>query len=108
VDSTRHSGAHCPRSHEGRIYIRREAKNFLVRIGQSSDENAVNFFLDKRPNGVAFQNSTNEICFLEFTRAMDTWEGWEEKKDKAKNDRYNSRLVFINEVTIRSAKWTVS
>ena len=37
-----------------------------------------------------------KVCFLEsqFTRAMDTWEGWEEKKDKEKNDRYNSNLVF--------------
>ena len=38
---------------------------------------------------------------------MDTWEGWEEKKDKEKNDRYNSNLVFMNDVTLGSAKWTV-
>jgi hypothetical protein len=54
------------------------------------------------------QNSTNEVCVLEFMRAMDTWEGWEEKRDKEKNDRCNSSLVFINEVTIGSAKWTAS
>lgn len=39
---------------------------------------------------------------------MDTWEGWEGKKDKEKKDRYNSNLVFINDVTLKSAKWTAS
>jgi hypothetical protein len=34
--------------------VRRKAKFFLERIGQSSDENRVQFVLDKHPNGVAF------------------------------------------------------
>jgi hypothetical protein len=35
-------------------------------------------------------------------------QSWEEKKDKEKNSRYNSSMVFINEVTLGSAKLTAS
>jgi hypothetical protein len=84
--------------------VRGNAKKNLDRVEQSSDENRVHFLLDKRPDCVAFQESTEEVCFPEFTIAMDTWEGWEEKNDKEKNDRYTSNLVCINDVTLGKLK----
>jgi len=39
--------------------------------------------------------------FLEYTRAMDTKEDWAEKKEQEKDDRYSSRLGFINHLSRR-------
>ena len=36
------------------------------------------------------------VCVLEFTRAMDTQQDWERKKEKDKLDRYEYFLDFIN------------
>ena len=63
--------------------------------GTYRQEKDITSFLDKRPNGVAFDNDKKAICFLEFIRAMDSREGWEGRKDYEKTARYKYNLEFI-------------
>ena len=43
---------------------------------------------------MAFDDDKKAICFLEFTRAMDSREGWETRKDEEKSARYKYNLEF--------------
>jgi hypothetical protein len=58
-----------------------------------AEENDITSFLDKRPHGVAFDDDKKVICFLEFTRAMDSREGWEARKDDEKRSENSSVQV---------------
>jgi hypothetical protein len=49
-------------------------------------------FLDKRPDGVAFDETKKKVCLLEFTRAMDAREDWEKRKEKDMTKRYAQYL----------------
>ena len=60
-------------------------------------------FLRLRPDGIALCPSSKTVCVLEFTRAMDTQQDWEKKKEKEKLDRYVYLLDFIN---THSSEWT--
>ena len=49
---------------------------------------------------MAFDDDKKAICFLEFTRAMDSREGWETRKDEEKTARYKYNLEFMNELSV--------
>jgi hypothetical protein len=56
----------------------------------------VSAFLDLRPDGYAIHEKSKRLAILEFTRAMDSSEDWEEKKDSGKRSRYAPVLEFIS------------
>jgi hypothetical protein len=60
----------------------------LERIGFPSNDTDVKAFLDKRPDGVAFDETKKKVCLFEFTRAMGAREEWEERKERDKTKRY--------------------
>lgn len=83
--------------------------DFLDGLGMDSSPEAVNTFLSKRPDGVAFLKPDNtkrlndpmpsQVFILEFTRAADTFEGFQERKEKEKTERYKKHLEFINTIS---------
>ena len=50
-------------------------QSFLHSRDLLTEEKDITSFLDKRPDGVAFDDNKKAICFLEFTRVMDSPEG---------------------------------
>jgi hypothetical protein len=78
---------------------------FLERRGSPSNDTDIKAFLNKRPDGVAFDETTKKVCLLEFTRAMDAREDWEERKDLEKSKRYSLILAFINDQAQGSSRW---
>ena len=67
-------------------------------------------FLAVRPDGIAFnaEDSLRECVFLEFTRPMDSQKSspeepadWAEKKDIAKDLRYDNHRIFLKEYSDR-------
>ena len=48
----------------------------------------VSSLLDLRPDSYAIHQKGKRLAILEFTRAMDSSEDWEEKKDAEKRSRY--------------------
>ena len=54
---------------------------FLEQRGSPSNDTDIKTFLDKRPDGVAFDETTKKVCLLELSSAMDAREDWEERKD---------------------------
>ena len=78
---------------------------FLERRGSPSNDTDIKAFLDKRPDGVVFDETTKKVCLLEFTRAMDAREDWEERKDLEKSKRYSLILAFFNDQAQGSARW---
>ena len=56
----------------------------------------VSAFLNLRPDGYALHHKSKRLAILEFTRAMDSSEDWEEKKDAEKRSRYAHVLEFFN------------
>ena len=85
--------------------IRSKIRLFLDQRESPSNDTDIKAFLDKRPDGVAFDETTKKVCFLEFTRAMDAREDWEERKDLKKSKRYSLILAFFNDQAQGSAKW---
>ena len=55
--------------------VKETVRSFLCSRDLPAEEKDIKSFLDKRPDGVAFDNNKKAICFLEFTRAMDSREG---------------------------------
>jgi hypothetical protein len=74
----------------------------------AATEKDIKSFLDKRRDGVVFDNDKKAICFLEFTRAMDSREGWEARKDEEKTCRYKHNIEFINDSSHEGSEWSVS
>jgi hypothetical protein len=66
----------------------------------------VSAFLDLRPDGYAIHQKSNRLAIPEFTRAMDSLEDWESKKDAEKRDRYAPVLEFFNSLPERQA-WSL-
>jgi hypothetical protein len=66
----------------------------------------VSAFLDLRPDGYAIHQKSKRLAILEFTRAMDSSEDWEEKKDAEKRSRYAPVLEFFNALRERQG-WTM-
>ena len=58
--------------------------------------------------GVAFDETKKKVCLLEFTRAMDAREEWEERKERDKTKRYAQILTFINDSSQGGPKWEAS
>ena len=70
----------------------------LRQKNQRETEDAVQAFLQLRPDGYAINSKSKQIFLLEFTRAMDTDPHWEEHKDAEKTRRYAPVLDFFNAV----------
>ena len=71
----------------------------------------VSAFLDLRPDGYALHHKSKRLSILEFTRAMDSSEDREEKKDQAaeKRNRYTPVLEFsapVVSVVILISTWS--
>jgi hypothetical protein len=64
--------------------LRDAVLSFLHSRDLLTEEKDITSSLDKRPDGVAFDDDKKAICFLEFTSAMDSREGWEARKDDEK------------------------
>ena len=88
--------------------IHSKIERFLERTGSPSNDTDVKAFLDKRPDGVAFDETKKKVCLLEFTRAMDAREEWEERKERDKTKRYAQILTFINDSSQGGPKWEAS
>ena len=76
--------------------------NFLRAQGLNPSTQDVADFLNKRPDGVAFRRpvgAQKQLRILEFTRASDACDGWQEKKEAEKNLRYCQHVQFISELT---------
>ena len=63
---------------------------------QQDTEAMITSFLRLRPDGVALNLSQHKVRILEFTRSMDTFPDWEERKDGEKMKRYEPMLTFAN------------
>ena len=63
-------------------------------------------FLDLRPDGYAVHQKSKRLAILEFTRAMDSSEDWERKKDAEKRKRYAPALEFFNSLPDRQG-WSL-
>ena len=66
-------------------------------------------FLDLRPDGYALHHKSKRLSILEFTRAMDSSEDREEKKDAEKRNRYTPVLEFsapVVSVVILISTWS--
>ena len=83
--------------------IHSKIKRFLERIGSPSNDTDVKAFLDKRPDRVAFDETKKKVCLLEFTRAMDAREEWEERKERDKTKRY---AIFTRTHTNTHTRYT--
>ena len=79
----------------------------LRQKNQRETEDAVQAFLQLRPDGYAINSKSKQIFLLEFTRAMDTDPHWEEHKDAEKTRRYAPVLDFFN-ASCHRAGWTMS
>jgi hypothetical protein len=79
-------------------------QTFLWNRGSPSNDTDIKAFLDKRPDGVVFDETTKKVCLLELTRAMDAREDWEERKDLKKSKRYSLILAFIKDQAQGSAR----
>jgi hypothetical protein len=66
----------------------------------------VSAFLDLRPDGYAIHLKSKRLAILEFTRALDSPEDWEEKKDAENRSRYAPVLEFFNSLRGRQG-WTM-
>jgi hypothetical protein len=68
----------------------------------------VSAFLDLRPDGYALHHKSKRLAILEFTRAMDSSEDWEEKKHAEKRSRHRHApvLEFFNSLPEREG-WTM-
>ena len=53
-------------------------------------------FIDLRPDGYAVNDEKRIVSLLEFTRAMDTDDLWEARKDHEKRVRYAPALAFFD------------
>ena len=80
----------------------------MKRIVSPSNDTDVKAFLDKRPDGVAFDETKKKVCLLEITRAMDASEEWEERKERDKTKRYAQILTFMNDPSQGGPKWEES
>jgi hypothetical protein len=70
-------------------------------------QSQVSAFLDLRPDGYALHHKTKRLAILEFTRAIDSSDDWEEKKDSEKRNRYAPVLDFFNSLQEREG-WTMT
>ena len=98
-----------PGSGKNRAKIRKDIKEYLTTYAIDFDDADIDTFIALRPAGLAFDMEEKLCVFLEYTRAMDTNEDWEEKKELEKNDRYSSLLGFINHLSHREKSgWKAS
>ena len=86
--------------------LRDTVRSFRVLCSRDllAEEKDIMSFLDNRPDGVALDDDKKTIRFFEFTRVMDSREGWEVRKDDEKKNWYKYNLEFINELT----EWNAS
>ena len=70
-------------------------------------------FVDLRPDGHAIHDHKKIVSLLEFTRAMDTDDDWEARKDQEKRVRYAPALAFFDQLpnkdgwSMRQSNFTV-
>jgi hypothetical protein len=60
---------------------------------------SVSSFLDLLPDGFTIHQKSIRVVILEFTRAMDSSDDWEAKKDAEKRARYTHCFGILQIVT---------
>jgi len=107
-----HMGLHeilPPGAGQNRAKLRKDIEEYHIAYGIDFDETDIDTFITRRPDGLAFDKEKQTCVFLEYTRAMDTNEGWAENKEQEKNDRCSSHLGFINHLSNREKSgWKAS
>ena len=63
-------------------------ENKILPLTDQELQTTVSAFLDLRPDGYAIHQKSKRLANLECTRAMNSSEDWEEKKDAEKRSRY--------------------
>jgi hypothetical protein len=81
-------------------------QNRIRRLNAQELQTSVSSFLDLRPDGFATHQKSKRLAILEFTRAMDSSDDWEVKKDAGKRERYAPVLEFFNSLPERQG-WTL-
>jgi hypothetical protein len=66
----------------------------------------VSLFLDLRPDVFATHQKSKRLAILEFTRAMDSSDDWEVKKDAEKGERY-ATVLALSRVTSREQLYII-
>jgi hypothetical protein len=78
------------------LSIHKQVENDIRLLSAQELQASVYAFLDLRPDGYAIHQKIKRLAILEFTRAMDSSEDWEDKKDAEKRVRYAPVLEFFN------------
>jgi hypothetical protein len=76
-------------------------ENKIRQLSAQELQASVSAFLDLRPDGYAVHQKSKRLAILEFTRAMDSSEDWEEKKDAEKKARYPLLEFFIRKAVAK-------
>jgi len=98
-----------PGASKNRAKLRKDIEEYHTAYTIDSNDTDIDTFIARRPDGLAFDKEEKLCVFMEYTRAMDTNEGWAEKKEQEKNDRYSSHLGFINHLSHREKSgWKAS
>jgi hypothetical protein len=80
--------------------------NRVRRLSDQELQTSISASLDLRPDGFVFHQKSKRVAILEFTRAMDSSEDWETKKDPEKRARYAPVLDFFNSLP-ENQGWTL-
>jgi hypothetical protein len=83
--------------------------NRVRRLSDQELQHSVSAFLDLRPDGFAFHQKSKRIAILEFTRAMDSSEQyqerfWRRRLDRIGLDTINKELLAIEFKRTRDAR----
>ena len=63
-------------------------------------------FADLRPDGYAINDDERTISLMEFSRAMDTEDYWEARKDQEKKLRYAPAITFFDQLPNKKG-WSI-
>ena len=63
-------------------------------------------FADLRPDGYAINDDKRIISLMEFSRAMDTEDNWEARKDQEKKLRYAPAIAFFDQLPNKKG-WSI-
>jgi hypothetical protein len=93
-------------SHADLLARLRFVENKIRPLGAQELQASVSAFLDLRPDGYAIHQKSSLLAILEFTRAIDSSEDWEDNKDAEKRARYAPVFDFFSTSHDRQG-WTM-
>ena len=78
----------------------------IVSKSDEDQESMADSFADLRPDGYAVNDEKQIISLQEFSRAMDTEDNWEARKDYEKRIRYAPALAFFDHIP-NKGRWSM-